>query len=83
MIILGSILLLALRGARVVVAPRPHVGGGRGSGSLWEGMHWSNWHHFLALPSEFLLFECFRLRYICSYTWVAIKHEASFELAMP
>lgn len=28
MIVLGSILVLALRGARVVMAPRPHVGGG-------------------------------------------------------
>lgn len=34
-------------GARVVMAPHPHVGGGRGSVSLCEGMHWSNWHHFL------------------------------------
>lgn len=47
MIVLGSILVLALRGARVVMAPRPHVGGGRGSVSLCKGIHWSHWHRFL------------------------------------
>lgn len=46
MIILGVVLVLALRGARVVMAPRPAVAGGSSS-SLCEGMHWLYWHHLL------------------------------------
>lgn len=58
--------VLALRGARVVMAP--HVGGGggggwgggRGSVSLCKGMHWSDWHHFLFhhLLSSYCLSVC-------------------------
>lgn len=63
MIILASILVLALQGARVVMAPRPHVGGGRGSISRLSKPLWRNAltkvTSSLLLPSSQLLLSFF------------------------